>query len=431
MGSIHVVGIGLEGAAGLSPAGVALIDGAAIVLGSPRHLALFPHPHQEQWVLGDIAASLDRLSHWHQSEASAWDSSASPAPPYAVVLTSGDPLFFGLGRLLLTTLPPTCLTFHPHLSSLQLAFSRLKLPWQDAHCLSVHGRSLEPLIPLLQRGEPKLAILTDPLHSPGAIAQLILDLDLPQGYQCWVCENLGGADECLTEGPPGDIVGRSFAALSVVVLLKTPDSAQGTEQDPPVWPLLGIPDGAFHCFPDRPGLMTKREVRVQILGELALQPPQVLWDLGAGTGSVAVEVGRLCPDSAIYAVEQTAAGVGLIQRNGDRFGVGNLTVIQAKAPAGLGDLPDPHRIFIGGSGGQLASILDQCGQRLQPQGRMVLALATLEHQALVQSWLQQSAVGQGYTAQWRSLHLARSASFAQLTRYVPLNPVTLVTLVHA
>ncbi|MGA1263225.1 MAG: precorrin-6y C5,15-methyltransferase (decarboxylating) subunit CbiE [Prochlorothrix sp.] len=453
--SIHVVGLGLAGVAGWSRQTVALVQGAAILVGSERHLALAAELAQDQtretWVLGDLGATIDRLQQWQQAPQSAPAPPAlpastptvSPAPlglptpnqgqyhpentrlSYAVVLTSGDPLFFGLGRLLLEHLPPHSLHFHPQPSSIQLAFSRIKLPWQDANCISVHGRDLEVLIPLVQRGVEKLAILTDPVNSPGAIAQLLLDLDLPQSYTCSVCENLGGSEERVTQGTPQEIAPKIFASLSVLILVT--DSQSPLQSPGSSWPLLGIPDAAFASFPDRPGLMTKREIRVQILGELALQPQQVVWDIGAGTGSVSIEIARLCSQSRVYAIEKTAAGVGLIQTNCDRFGVQNIQTIQGRAPQALAGLPKADRIFIGGSGGNLADILDFSARSLQESGRIVLALATLEHQATVQAWVQQSP-DRFATVQWRQVRIDRSASFAHLSRYVPLNPITLITL---
>jgi len=438
--SIHVVGIGLEGVAGWSQPVLDLVRGAAVLVGSQRHLDLLGDLCGDQgpevWILGDLGATIDRLRQW-QPDPQASPPLALPPPTqtqqtpkntrlsYGVVLTSGDPLFFGLGRLLLAHLPPPSLHFHPQPSSIQLAFSRLKLPWQDAHCLSVHGRDLEVLIPWVQRGVEKLAILTDPVNGPGAIAQLLLDLDLPQSYTCYVCENLGGPGERLTQGTPQEIAPQTFASLSVLILVA--DSPSPPQPPSPSWPLLGIPDAAFASFPDRPGLITKREIRVQILGELALEPQQVIWDIGAGTGSVSIEIARLCPQSQVYAIEKTAAGVGLIQTNCDRFGVGNIQVIQGQAPQGLADLPQADRVFIGGSGGNLAEILDFSGQSLRELGRIVLALATLEHQATVQGWLRETD-HRFVTVQWRQVRIDRSASFARLTRYVPLNPVTLVTL---
>ncbi|MGI0489859.1 precorrin-6y C5,15-methyltransferase (decarboxylating) subunit CbiE, partial [Pantanalinema rosaneae CENA516] len=350
------------------------------------------------------------------------DSPASP-PPLIILLTSGDPLFFGLGRLLLAHFPAAQLTFHPHLSSVQLAFSRLKRPWQEARLISVHGRSLDALIQALQQGSDQLAVLTDGTNTPTAIAALVDSLNLPSRYQIWVCENLGGNDERITELSHHQQIEQSFAPLNVVVLLRQ----TAVVSSPPLdqLPLLGLLDRDFLSFSDRPGLMTKREVRILALGELALHPNQVVWDIGAGTGSVSAEMARLCPSSQVYAIEKTTAGITLIQQNCQRLQVSNVIAIHGSAPNVLEPLPTPDRIFIGGSGGNLTAILDTCGDRLSPHGRIVLALATLQHLGTTLSWLDQHP---GWNHQLLQVQLSRSVAIANLTRFAPLNPVTLVVI---
>ncbi|MEO0455140.1 MAG: precorrin-6y C5,15-methyltransferase (decarboxylating) subunit CbiE [Cyanobacteria bacterium P01_A01_bin.114] len=410
---IQVIGLGLAGAADLTEAARQSIQTAEVLVGSPRHLALFPNHPAQRWVIGDLSAILTRLK----------TVLAETPCPQIVVLASGDPLFFGLGRLLLAALPADRLTFHPHLSSIQLAFSRLKLPWQDACVISVHGRSWQPLIAALTRSEPKIAVLSDPSYPIGAIATLIRDLALPSTYQIWVCENLGGQDEqvrCFSPGVWDDTI--TVSPLHVVVLLRQPsgmlpDSCLAA-------PLLGIPDSSFHSFPDRPGLMTKREVRVLALSELALAPQQTVWDIGAGTGSVSVEIARLSPSAQIYAIEKTAAGVQLIAQNCRRFGV-EIQVIQGAAPVATAQLPSPDRVFIGGSSGQLQAILTQIAQRLSDGGRVVAALTTLESLAQLKVWLAET---DGWQARFLQINLARSAAVGSHTRLAPLNPLTLATL---
>jgi precorrin-6Y C5,15-methyltransferase (decarboxylating) len=187
--------------------------------------------------------------------------------------------------------------------------------------------------------------------------------------------------------------------------------------------MLGLPDETFVSFTDRPGLMTKREVRILILGELALQPEQIIWDIGAGTGSVSIEMARLSETSQIYAIEKTAIGSALIEQNCRRLQVKNVVSIHGTAPDILQHLPEPNRIFIGGSGGNLSLILDTCQARLSPRGIVVLALATLEHLNTALSWLN------SYRWDYRLLQvqLSRSVPVGQLTRFTPLNPVTIVT----
>jgi precorrin-6Y C5,15-methyltransferase (decarboxylating) len=412
MTQVHVVGIGLDGAVGLTDTGRQLIERATLLVGSDRHLNYFPNHPAPRLVLGDFTQAIREI----RTQLATDDTNKC-----IVVLVSGDPLFFGLGRLLLEELPREQLTFHPHLSAVQLAFHRIKIPWQDARIISAHGRSLEELIQVLQQGVEKIAVLTDGTNTPNAIARLLLGLDLSVSYEFWVCENLGGIDEQVKCLPLDAVVNEKFAPLNVVVLLRQSDAEQPLEVES--LPMLGLPDETMLSFSDRPGLMTKREVRILILGELALQPEQIIWDIGAGTGSVSIEIARLSATSQVYAIEKTAIGTALIEQNCRRFQVKNVVSIHGSAPDILQQLPTPNRIFIGGSGGNLNLILDTCHARLLPNGVVVLALATVEHLNRTLDWLN------SHRWQYRLLQvqLSRSVPVAQLTRFTPLNPVTIVT----
>ncbi len=411
---IHVVGVGLDGAAGLTDAVRQLVQQATLLVGSDRHLSYFSDHSGDRIRLGDLNQAIAQIR-----QQLAVPNRPDSKQDLIVILTTGDPLFFGLGRLLLAEFPADQLTFHPHLSAIQLAFSRLKLPWQDVRLISVHGRSLDELMQALQQGVETIAVLTDGTNTPSAIALLLQALDLPLRYQLWVCENLGGPDERIVKPAMTALQEQTFAPLNVVVLQRLEVMAP---VDVDLLPLLGIPDSYFLSFRDRPGLITKREVRVQILGELALQTSQTVWDLGAGTGSVSIEIARLCPSARVYAVEKTAIGTALITQNCQRFQVENVISIPGTAPDVLATLPDPDRVFIGGSGGNLTAMLDVCQKRLKSDGRIVLALATLEHLTTALTWFGASS--------WRyhllQVQLARSVPFANLTRFAPLNPVTLV-----
>lgn len=414
---IHVVGIGLDGADGLVEKVRRLVLSATLLVGSDRHLSYFPNHSAQRLVLGDFTLAIEEIRRRLIDNTDC-----------IVVLVSGDPLFFGLGRLLVAELPPEELTFHPHLSSVQLAFNRLKLPWQDARVISAHGRSVEELIQALQQGLEKIAILTDNTNTPQAIARLLLDLNLPSKYQFWVCENLGDEKETVQSYPPETLSrdtgnASTFASLNVVVLIRQQKPAL-SELNLANLPQLGLSDQLFLSFSDRPGLMTKREVRVLVLGELALQPGQIIWDIGAGTGSVSIEIARLFPTSKVYAIEKTTAGTSLISQNCRRFQLENVISVHGTAPEILRGLPTPNRIFIGGSGGNLNQILDACSC-ITPNGVLVLALATLEHLNTALNWLKEH---DNWNHQLLQVQLSRSVAIGQLTRFSPLNPVTIVSI---
>ncbi|BAC07725.1 bifunctional cobalt-precorrin-7 (C(5))-methyltransferase/cobalt-precorrin-6B (C(15))-methyltransferase [Thermosynechococcus vestitus] len=412
MTPIHVVGIGLDGLPGLAAAVQQIIDSATLLVGSDRHLQLIPQGDTPRLSLGNFNASLKAIQ-------THLDTTANPQ---VVILTSGDPLFYGLGRWLLEVFAPDQLTFHPHLSAVQLAFSRLKLPWQDAVIYSAHGRDLAGLVPLLQRGVEKIAIYTDGEANIAAISRLYQALHIPVTYRAWVCQALGSAEEAIL---PWDLAQPVTALppvhpLNLVVLLRQPQRLPPREQ-----PIVGLGDDQFFTFADRPSLMTKREVRVLVLAELALTSTvEIVWDIGAGTGSVAVEIARLAPQATIYAIEKTAIGFQLIERNRRAFGLANLIPLQGTAPQCLRDLPPPDRVFIGGSGAQLLANLDYCWSHLNAGGRLVLAIATLEHQGQVLHWCQTHQIN----PQVLQVQLSRSVPLGQGHRLHPLNPVTLMTL---
>jgi precorrin-6B C5,15-methyltransferase / cobalt-precorrin-6B C5,C15-methyltransferase len=283
-------------------------------------------------------------------------------------------------------------------------------------------------------------VLTDAVLTPGAIASLITSLDFPTRYRLWVCENLDGDNERVTSYWPDELQGQSadhgsatlnFAPLNVVVLLRQEEDSFSPESQPEALPLIGLPASVFKGFRDRPTLMTKREIRLLILGALAPLDGQTLWDVGAGTGSVSVELSRLCPNARLYAFEKTAMGVALIRHNAQRLAIAPIQVIQGQAPAAFANLPSPDRVFIGGSSGQLIAILDFLTGLARSPSRIVLAIATLEHIAQITTWIAQPTVAAAWHYQLTQVNISRSLPVGPLTRFLPLNPITLVTITQS
>ena len=412
--AISVVGIGLDGAVGLTATAQKILEQATVLAGSKRHLSYFVNHAADKIDLTNLQTGIEAISELDLTQHS------------VAVLASGDPLFFGLGRLLLEKISAEQVQFYPHFSSVQLAFSRLKTPWQDADLVSLHGRSTDVLIKLLKQGKEKIAILTDNQNCPSAIASLFLALELPVTYSFYICENLGAETEKINYFAPEQLEELSklnhdnFASLNILILLR---EQQQDDLNFSQLPLIGLPDSSFLSFRDRPSLITKKEVRLAILGELSLQPNQIVWDIGAGTGSVSIEIARLCPTSQIFAVEKTSMGSNLITKNSQRFAVNNITSINGKAPPVLFDFPAPDRIFIGGSGGNINDILHTCSQKLNDQGLIVMAFATVEYQIQAINWLKQN----NWQYRLLQLQISRSTPVSHLTRFTPLNPVTIIT----
>ena len=412
--TIAVVGIGLGGVEDLALSVKKIVEQATVLAGSKRHLSYVTNLKAKKIYFTNLQQGIDAIANLDLKRHS------------VVILTSGDPLFFGLGRLLLANFNPEQIQFHPHVTSVQLAFSKIKIPWQDANLVSVHGRDTEELTKLLKQGKDKIALLTDNNNNPAAIARLYLALDLPLDYTFYICENLGSANENVKQFTPNKLRELSrlnqadFASLNVLVLIRQP---QSEFLDINQLPILGLSDRHFLSFDDRPSLITKKEIRIAILGELFLQPHQTVWDIGAGTGSVSIEIARLCPSSKVFAIEKTSMGSTLINKNSHKFKVDNITSIHGKAPEALLDLPQPDRIFIGGSGGNLINILNFCQQQLLSTGIIVMAFATIEHCYQAITWIDNNS----WQYRLLQLQISRSTPVNHLTRFTPLNPVTIIT----
>jgi precorrin-6Y C5,15-methyltransferase (decarboxylating) len=420
---VWVIGIGDDGAAGL-PEGVRqVVETADVLAGGDRQLAFFPDFSGERWrVQGGLRDLADRIR--------------SAEGRRVAVLASGDPLFYGIGSYLAKVLGPDAVTVVPAVSSVQLAFARAGVGWQDAAILSVHGRPMRGLAQRVDRHD-KVALLTDDVNTPAAIAKYLLSFGMAE-YRAFVGERLGGPQERTGWYTLEEMADRAFDPLNVVLLLRDrPRTAQTGVAGTGVlagrlahpagagrWP-LGIPDEAFaQRKPDR-GLITKREVRVLCLAELALRPGAVLWDIGACTGSVSIEAILQTPDVEVYAIEKNAEDLENLRENQRRFRT-DFVAVHGKAPEGLNEFADPDAVFIGGSGGELEHLLQVCADRLRPGGRIVVSAATLETLATAQATLARLGLSVSITL----VQTARSRPILQLTRLEGMNPVFLITAVR-
>ena len=335
-----------------------------------------------------------------------------------VLLASGDPLWFGIGRRLLMRMGGERVRFHPAASSLQLAFARLQRPWQNASWVSLHGRDPDALVEALRRRPTELVVLTDPDRGGAeAVRQVLQGLQLSGSYTFWLLEQLGHPEERVRPMDSSRPIG-AHARLHLVVLLARQPGPTVT------LPVLGIPDGLWLHDPDRPGLMTKREVRIQLLADLALPSQGILWDLGAGVGSVGLEALRLSPGLSLWAVERRGGSAALIQRNAERFGVDQtrLHCLEADALAVLKTLPEPDRVLLGGGGKDRTELCVSACRRLGPGGVIVIPLATLEAFAVLQQALQAEGLHLGCT----QLQASRGLALVDGTRLAPMNPVLIL-----
>jgi precorrin-6Y C5,15-methyltransferase (decarboxylating) len=405
---VCLIGITAGGAASLPPALRQRVETAEVLAGGERHLGYFPQVAAERLPIGPpLDAWLERVA------------AAADAGRRVVVLASGDPLFYGIGARLVARLGADRVDIHPQATALQLAFARLGIPWEDAALVSVHARPLDNLRRVLGR-YAKIGVLTDGCQTPGAICRWLVEAGVDD-YEVAVLENLGAPAERLVRGRPQELLAERFAPLNVVVLLRRPDWSP-----PPraAAALLGNREEQFAHRRLGEGMITKAEVRAVTLARLQPLPADVGWDIGAGSGAVAVEWGRLLTQGMVYAVERDPAAYAQLQANLRAHRAYNVVPVHGEAPQCLAALPEPDGIFVGGSGGQLAAMLREGLCRLRPGGRLVANFILLEHLHEAQ----QVAKSLGLAAEVVWLSVARGKALAGKTGLEPLTPVAIVSI---
>ncbi len=409
---VYVVGVGAEGMSGLTARAREILRDADLLIGVERLQAAIPEGKADRLVANPGTSEvLDRIE-------------TRLGESRIAVLASGDPGFFGIAKVLVRRLGKDRVEIVPHVSSVQLAFARIKESWEDATFLSVHGRSLDGIASIVRRSA-KAALLTDGSNTPAKIARSLLAEGV-DGYRAYLCEDLGGRDERIRELNLEQLAETESRSLNLLILLRKPGMVDGEEagryEAPGHW-RHGIPDEEFHQRRPRQGLITRLEVRMTSLAKLDLKETSVVWDVGAGSGSVAIEAAMLARWGQVYAVERDGESVELIRQNRERFGASNLSVIHGAAPDVLEDLPSPDAVFIGGSGGRLASILDTVNQKLREGGRVVINAATLETAGTAMAGLRE----RDFTAEATLMQLSRSKELGGLTHFEALNPVFVVS----
>jgi len=339
-----------------------------------------------------------------------------------VILASGDPLFFGIGRTMIERFGPARVRIFPALSAVQLACARFKVPWDDLTLMSLHGREPGSLAAGILP-HPKVMLLTDQQNSPDQIAAQLLhvlneygDSGRIQKIRVRVAENLGLADEKLTSGSLADIAAAQFRPLNMMLIEQEPAKPTGPVKS--TGPAFGVREQEI-CHSR--GLITKDEVRAVVLHCLRLPRQGVFWDVGGGSGSISVEAARLCPDLRVYTVEQKEEGQANIRANIIRYNLYNIHLISGRAPGALAGLPEPDRVFIGGSGGELAAIIRCCADRLASGGSLV-AGAVLKKTAEQAPKLMKQ---QGLAVDARTVAVTRHAGHGQPE--IQLNPITIIT----
>jgi len=399
---LHLIGV-IPNLQWLPPAALALIEEADVLGASDRLLTLFPKVKAEK-----LRMSLP-LEGWLK-ELKALQRKGRKV----VVLTSGDPNYYGLAQKLLTVINPETVAIIPSPTLVQQAFARLNISWERTAVVSLHGRDSQAafwsaLFRASHSGSGFVAIYTDPDNTPTVIAKRLLG----RGQQNWrmtVFEDLGTEDERSTTWSLFDAKMRKFSPLNLVVLecLKRPAHIS-----------LGMAESEFV---HEAGLITKREIRLVALGLLDLRPHHTLWDLGAGSGSVSIEAASLLPYGSVWAVEKSPLRTEQIAANRAFFGATQVEVIEDDSLAAMSHLPPPDRVFIGGGGGQLPKIIKAAKAKLRPGGLILTSVISLESLNLATKAVSEAGLDLSVT----QLQAARSEPLRDSLILKPLNQVWLV-----
>ncbi|MCS4314719.1 precorrin-6Y C5,15-methyltransferase (decarboxylating) [Pseudomonas sp. SJZ103] len=394
---LTVVGIGEDGFKGLGRNARHALLRASRIIGGQRQLDLLP-----------VCI---------RGERQVWPSPFSLEPVLArrgepvCVLASGDPMFYGVGASLARQVAAEELLILPAPSSVSLAAARLGWPLQEVVTLSVVARPAAAINAHLATGV-RLLVLSNDGGSPALIASLLAESGFGPS-RLTVFEHLGGADERRIDGLAEDWQHASVADLNLVAI-----DCLASNDTPRLSRLAGLPDSAFQ----HDGQLTKRDVRAMTLARLAPMPGELLWDVGAGSGSIGIEWMRAHPSCRALAIEADEGRQGLIEHNRDALGVPGLQLIRGKAPDALHGLTAPDAIFIGG-GVTRDGVLDTCWQHLRPGGRLVANAVTLQSEMTLMNWRAE------HGGELTRIHVAQAQPLGEFDTWRQALPITLLEVV--
>ncbi len=410
MPKIRVIGIGYRD---LDKRTRKALLSASVVLSSPRLYEVFQRYPEAVKVKDRI------IVHQRFTEMMDYLREAIQKGEEVALLGSGDPLFFGIGRRLLREFGSEKVEIYPDLSSMQVAMARVGLAWDDAFSISLHGGPIEGQrrklpyslehIPSLIKRHKKLVILTDSEYNPRRIATELQER-IPFSVDYYVCQKMGYPDEKVEKLSLKEASERDFQEPNLVIIVKTEEDIQDV--------VFGVNEEEIA---HKRGMITKDEVRVVSLHKLRLPSQGVLWDIGAGSGSVSIEAARINPFLRVYAVEKDPEMIETIKVNRDSFGTYNLEVLFAEAPEGLESLPTPDRVFIGGSGGRLREIIETLSG-LMERGIVVLNLTRIETLTEAINVLKRA----NFQVDLTHVNVSRGGELGGLTHLKALNPVFVV-----
>lgn len=423
-GAVDVIGFGLS-VDDLTEKHKKIIEQAEVLVGGRRHLDCFNNLSCEKVAItkdihGVIARIRERLGQGRR----------------VVVVASGDPLFHGIGTTLINALGRSSVNIYPNISSVAAAFAAIKEPWHNAELVTLHGKDREiDFVKLHDRALLKkdrcIAILTDHLRTPAWLAQHLISKNI-YDFRMYVFENLGSVGEKISSYDDlATAAEKRFDSPNIVILKPIEpdchttveagkigiDRAQGIS-------MKSYPGMEDHLFTHEKGLITKSEIRAVVLSKLQLiSDGHIFWDLGAGSGSVSIEVSRFIPRGRIFAVEKNGTRVMDIRDNVAKFGISNMEVVHGELPDVMSHLPDPDRVFIGGGGADIATIINRAGERLAADGIMVINTVLLQTMDIAMKSLKEM----GFHVKLIQVQVSAAKEMPFGERLDPLNPVWIIS----
>ena len=400
-----VIGIGEDGWDDLSADARDLLYESEIVLGGERHLKMLPKDWEGERIVwsSPIREAVSKIVSWRPED--------SASVQKVAIMASGDPLCYGIATKLLRHLPIEEIWIKPALTTFSLMCSRIGWSLPDVETLTIHGRPVEMLHPFVQPGA-KLLVLSKGEESPEKAAKLLCARGFGKSI-ITVLEHLGGRKERLFSGPADSWNHPEGAALNAMAIECIPESNATILSRIP-----GLPDEAF--FHD--GQLTKREIRAVSLSRLMPVVDQVLWDVGAGCGSVAIEWMRTSPRCRAVAIEKSKSRLKLIEKNSQELGVPMLQIISGSAPEVFADLPAPDAVFIGG-GLSSGNLLQTCWTALKPGGRLVANAVTLEGEQKLLQWQNENAGKSGASGDLTRLSISRAEKIGKFQGWKEMRSV--------
>ncbi|MEO1496070.1 MAG: precorrin-6y C5,15-methyltransferase (decarboxylating) subunit CbiE [Planctomycetota bacterium] len=413
---LSIIGVGDDGLNAVTAAARDRIVSAEKLLGDERALSL----------LGE-AAKGERVPIGGDLEAVATQIEKLGDTPAAMVVF-GDPMFYGLARFLTDRFGKDRFVVLPHVSSMQLAFARVMESWDEAYLTDVSQHPLASIVDRIRTSQ-KVGLFTTDRVGPNQIAQSLLDRGIDY-FTAYVCENLGARDERVTRGELPEIAADAFGPLNVMILIRKPD-APDRPRESVGRRLFGNPDDAFLQAKPKQGLLTPAEVRSLALAQLDIAPGSIVWDVGAGSGSVSVEAAQLAVDGAVYAIEMDPEDHDLIQRNAERFGATNVLPILGKAPDAWNTLPDPDCVFIAGAGREVINLATAAYGRLRSGGRLVVNMIAIDNLGAVRAALIETANSGEVSLNVWMVNIARGADQLERLTFEAVKPNFLLAAVKS